>query len=288
MYGRTTEKKNNIRATEYLPMTPNNLWDNDGARKKFKIVGRGNGSGKGKTCGRGMNGQKSRPGTGKLRPSLLGGQNPLNKRIPKRGFNRHATKDPLEEINIRNIVYYVKKNRLDASKPITMKDLFECGALSKIRFGVKVLGKGAEELATLGVPLHLEVSNASQSAIDAVKAAGGSITVVHFTETTLRRFLKPHKFAIPEAKIPMPPPKTVLKYESLRDKGLEVRYPKAPWYEEWKAQKERELKEFEAREKTAGEKILPVYPVPRYPGMSLNVPKVEKEELVKNVRYPLP
>ena len=84
-------------------MTANNLWDNEGSRiYKFK-VGRGFASGKGKTWGRGMNGQKSRPG-GKIPRHFIGGQNPLHKRLPKLGFNRRPFKEPLTVVNIRNLM----------------------------------------------------------------------------------------------------------------------------------------------------------------------------------------
>lgn len=184
--------------------------------------------------------------------------------------------------------YYIKKNRLDATKLITMKDLYYCGALNKIKYGVKVLGKGAEQLQELGIPIHLEVTDASKTVIDAVKATGGSITAVHHTKKTLHRMLHPEAYSKPEAKIPMPKPYKVLKYEKMRDKGINVVYPKAPWYEEYKAKKDQELREIEAREKTPGELILEKYPADRSPGVSLHKPKIEKEELSKNVVFPTP
>ena len=183
--------------------------------------------------------------------------------------------------------YLIKKGRLDASKTITMKDLYFAGAWRKIQYGVKILGKGAEELKSLNTPVNLEVSDASQTAIDAIKETGGSIKAVYHTETTLKRLLHPEKFANPEAKIPMPKPKKVLKLEKMKDKGIEVIYPKAPWYEEYKAKKEKELKEFEAREKTPGEKILPKYPADHSPGVSLHKPKYEKPELARRYEYPI-
>lgn len=286
--GQTIDKKNMIRTQEYLPLSPNNVWDIPGARKRRTIVGRGNGSGKGKTCGKGTKGQKSRAGTGKIRPAFVGGQNPLNKRLPKKGFNQRGFKKPLSVINIKDLLYYINKGRIDASKPITMKDIFESKAINKIKYGVKLCGKGADQLQSFGTPLHLEISGASQSAIDAVKAAGGSVTILHHTETTLKRFLQPHLFELPQAKIPMPKPYEVLRYEELRDKGFEVRYPKAPWYEEYKAQKEQEQKEMEKREKTPGEKVVPTYPADRSSGVNAHIPKVEKQELAKQITYPLP
>jgi len=108
------------------------------------------------------------------------------------------------------------------------------------------------------------------------------------TPNIIRRFLVPHRFKIPEAKIPMPPVKKVFKLEKLREKGMEVRYPKAPWYEEYKAAQEKELAEFNAREKTAGEKILPVYPADRSEGVSLHKTKIERDVMPKQIIYPIP
>lgn len=105
---------------------------------------------------------------------------------------------------------------------------------------------------------------------------------------TLRRFLHPEHFKIPEAKIPMPPPKKVLRLEKMREKGLDVKYPKAPWYEEYKLQQEQALKEEGEREKTPGEMILPKYPADRSPGVSLHKPKVERAQLAKRIIYPIP
>ena len=284
----TLERKNNVRNLEYLPMKPNTLWDNPGARRKSFRVGRGNGSGKGKTCGRGMNGQKSRPGTGKISPQFIGGQNPLNKRLPKKGFNNRGFKKPYETINIDKLIYFIRKERLDPSKPITMKDLFDCGAFRNIKYGVKVLGRGSDLLKENPIALNLEVSDASQSAIDAIKEAGGSVTSVYHTETTLKRLIKPFKFVLPEAKIPMPSQKKVLQFEKMKEKGMEVRHPPAPWYEEFKAQQEKEREEFDARKKTRGEELLPQYPADRSPGVSLNKPIYEKEEISRQVKYPIP
>ncbi|CAI2374057.1 unnamed protein product [Moneuplotes crassus] len=283
----TRLRKEAFKNSIYRPLAANTINSNDGARKKRKIVGRGKASGHGKNCGKGHKGQNSRAGTGHTSAAFIGGQNPLNKRLPKVGFNRNAHKEPLERVNIRDILYYIRKGKLDPTKTITIKDLFECGAVSKIKYGIKILGRGAEQLDSFEQPLHFEVQDASMSAIEAIQRNGGSVTSVYYTPTIIRRLLCPYKFKIPEAKIPMPPPKKVLKLEKLRDKGIDVRYPKAPWYEQYQQKQEQELAEFEAREKTAGEKILPQYPASREPGVSRGTPKIEREIIPKTIKLPL-
>lgn len=112
-----------------------------------------------------------------------------------------------------------------------MRALLEGGVISKVKHGVKILSKGGEKITKLGVPIHIEASNASSTAIDLIKATGGKITVKYRTPLLIRYHTKPHKFKeYKELKTPMPPPKKVLKLEKLREKGLEVEYPKAPWY----------------------------------------------------------
>jgi len=79
-----------------------------------------------------------------------------------------------------------------------------------------------------------------------------------------------------------------MKLEKLREKGMEVRYPKAPWFEKYKEEAEQTLKEYEAREKTPGEKILPVYPADRSEGVSLNKPKIERDIIPRTIEFPIP
>jgi large subunit ribosomal protein L15 len=121
----------------------NTLRDNDGAHKRAKRLGRGIGSGKGKTCGRGHKGQKARAGGGAGRgPGFEGGQTPLYQRVPKRGFNnKHAT--PMECINLDQVQLFVDMGRLDANKTITIKDLVDSGLVtcSRVKHGIKLLGR---------------------------------------------------------------------------------------------------------------------------------------------------
>lgn len=196
----------------------NNLSDNPGAAKRGRRVGRGIGSSKGKTCGKGHKGQKSRAGGGPS-PLFEGGQTPFYKRIPKRGFtNNHAT--PMTPINVGMLQDYIDMGRLvvtekNNTEPFTMKDLVEAGMAkpSSIKHGIKLLGKGKERLRT---PFRIEISRASSGAIDAIEKVGGQITTVHYNKLALRALLKPHKFAtIP--KRARPPPK-LMQYYTDHDK----------------------------------------------------------------------
>ncbi|MGR3484818.1 MAG: 50S ribosomal protein L15 [Paracoccaceae bacterium] len=148
-------------------MKLNELSDNPGAAKKRMRVGRGPGSGKGKTAGRGIKGQKSRSGV--AIKGYEGGQMPLYQRLPKRGFNvpnpkRYAV------VNLGLIQKFVDAGKLGAE--ITEAELVDSGLVRRVRDGVRVLGKGAVTSA-----IQLTVTGASMGAIEAVEAAGGSVTV---------------------------------------------------------------------------------------------------------------
>ena len=132
-------------------------------------VGRGIGSGKGKTGGRGVKGQKAR--TGVRIKGFEGGQMPLHRRLPKRGFTNLFRLD-YNEINIGRIQAAVNDGKLP-SGPITVEVLVEAGLCSKPRDGVKILGAGE-----LTASLAFEVATASKSAIAAIEAAGGSVKVL--------------------------------------------------------------------------------------------------------------
>ena len=126
-----------------------------------------------------------------------------------------------------------------------MKDLVHAGVLTKIKNGVKVLGKGSDKFSVLKTPITLEVTDASAHAIETVKAMGGELKVVYRTPLLMRNHLKPHKFhPDTQLKTPMPPPKKVKKLEALKRKGLQVEYPSAPWFTDnvEKLQKEYEAK----------------------------------------------
>jgi large subunit ribosomal protein L15 len=146
------------------------LRDNEGATQSRMRVGRGIGSGKGKTAGRGVKGQKAR--TGVAVKGFEGGQMPLHRRLPKRGFNNIGATD-LNEVNIGRIQAAVDAGKLDSKAIVTIETLIAAGVCSKPRDGVKILGVG--ELKT---KLSFEVFRASASAVAAIEKTGGSIKIL--------------------------------------------------------------------------------------------------------------
>ncbi|MCC6009325.1 MAG: 50S ribosomal protein L15 [Rhodobacteraceae bacterium] len=143
------------------------LRDNPGATRKKKRVARGPGSGKGKTAGRGIKGQKSRSGV--AINAYEGGQMPLYQRLPKRGFNKPNRKS-FTVINLGLIQKFVDAGKIDATQPVTEEALVASGLVRRARDGVRVLAKGEVSSA-----LDLTVTGASQAAVAAVAAAGGSL-----------------------------------------------------------------------------------------------------------------
>ncbi|MEM6588154.1 MAG: 50S ribosomal protein L15 [Pseudomonadota bacterium] len=150
-------------------MKLNELRDNPGATKRKKRVGRGPGSGMGKTAGRGIKGQKSRSGV--AIKGYEGGQMPLYQRLPKRGFNKPNRKK-YAVVNLGLIQKFVDAKKLDTKGAITEDALIEAGIVRRKLDGVRILAKGE-----VTAKLKLEVTGASKSAIEAVEKAGGSLTV---------------------------------------------------------------------------------------------------------------
>ena len=149
-------------------MKLNELRDNPGAAKKRMRVGRGPGSGKGKTAGRGIKGQKSRSGV--AINGYEGGQMPLYQRLPKRGFNKPNRKK-FAVINLGLIQKFIDDKKLDASN-ITEDSLIESGLVRRKLDGIRVLGKGE-----ITAKATISVTGASKGAVEAVEKAGGSLTV---------------------------------------------------------------------------------------------------------------
>ncbi len=145
------------------------LRDNPGATKKAKRVGRGPGSGTGKTAGRGIKGQKSRSGV--AIKGYEGGQMPLYQRLPKRGFNKPNRKQ-YAVINLGLIQKFVEAGKLDAASEINEDALIASGLVRRKLDGIRVLAKG--EITT---KVSIAVTGASKSAIDAVEKAGGSLKI---------------------------------------------------------------------------------------------------------------
>jgi large subunit ribosomal protein L15 len=156
-------------------MKLNDISDNDGSSKPRMRVGRGIGSGKGKTAGRGVKGQKAR--TGVRVKGFEGGQMPLHRRLPKRGFWNPFSTD-FNEVNLGRIQQAVEAGALDAAQIVTVEALVAAGVCSKPRDGVKILGNGE-----LKAKLEFAVAAASKSAVAAIEKAGGSIKLLKAAET---------------------------------------------------------------------------------------------------------
>jgi large subunit ribosomal protein L15 len=150
-------------------MKLNQLSDNDGARKDRMRVGRGAGSGKGKTAGRGVKGQKSR--TGVSIAGFEGGQMPLYRRLPKRGFNNPLRKEYVE-VNLGRVQKAIDAGKLETGKPVDAAALVASGLIRRERDGVRLLAKGE-----LSAKVDFAVAGASQAAVAAVEKAGGSVTL---------------------------------------------------------------------------------------------------------------
>jgi len=151
-------------------MKLNDLRDNDGARKGRMRVGRGIGSGKGKTAGRGQKGAKARSGV--AINGFEGGQMPLHMRLPKRGFNNVFAKD-YAIVNLGAVQKAVDAGKLDTGATIDHAALKAAGLARGGKDGVRLLGKGE-----LAAKLSFRVAGASQGAIEAVQKAGGSVDVI--------------------------------------------------------------------------------------------------------------
>ncbi len=150
-------------------MRLNELRDNPGATQTRKRVGRGPGSGKGGTAGRGHKGQKSRSGV--AIKGFEGGQMPIHRRLPKRGFNNLFTKD-FNEVNVGRLQAAVDKKTLDPKKPVTVEALAAAGIIRRVRDGVRLLGQG-----DLKTKLTIEVTGVSAGAVKAVEKAGGKVSI---------------------------------------------------------------------------------------------------------------
>ncbi len=148
----------------------NDLRDNQGARHRPMIVGRGIGSGKGKTCGRGVKGQKAR--TGVSIGGFEGGQMPLSRRLPKRGFKTMFPRD-YAELTVDRLQRALDDKRLNPAQPITEDVLRAAGVVGTSQDGVRLLGQG-----TLTAKLTLHVAGATAGALALVEKAGGTVTLL--------------------------------------------------------------------------------------------------------------
>ncbi len=152
-------------------MKLNGISDNQGSSPSRKRVGRGIGSGTGKTGGRGVKGQKSRSGVSIN--GFEGGQMPIYRRLPKRGFSNAKFTSDYNEVSIERLEKAVAAKRLDAKKTVDAAALIEAGVIRRERDGVRILG-GSEAKSKF----NLEVAGASKSAVTAIEKAGGTIKVL--------------------------------------------------------------------------------------------------------------
>lgn len=151
-------------------MKLNGISDNQGSSPSRKRVGRGIGSGTGKTGGRGVKGQKSRSGVSIN--GFEGGQMPIYRRLPKRGFSNAQFTSDFNEVSIARLEKAVEAKRLDAKKVVDAAALVEAGVIRRERDGVRILG-GSEAKTKF----NLDVAGASKSAVEAIEKAGGTIKV---------------------------------------------------------------------------------------------------------------
>lgn len=149
-------------------MNLNELRDNPGSRLKSKRLGRGIGSGKGKTSGKGVKGQKAREGVSLN--GFEGGQLPIYRRLPKRGFHNLFRKE-YAPVNLGTLSDAIEAGKIDATQPITEETLIQAGLASGKLDGVRILGDGA-----IGRAITITVSGASAAAKAAIEQAGGSVT----------------------------------------------------------------------------------------------------------------
>ena len=161
------------------------LSDNPGARHNSKRVGRGIGSGKGKTAGRGHKGQKSRAGA--TIKGFEGGQMPLYRRVPKRGFTNIFRKR-YAEVNIGRLQQAIDDKKINAKKTIDSEILLASGVVQRLRDGVRLLAKG-----DLNAKVTIEVSGASKAATELVEKAGGKVVIVELKTKTKRSEKKANK-----------------------------------------------------------------------------------------------
>jgi large subunit ribosomal protein L15 len=145
--------------------------DNPGARKPRMRIGRGIGSGKGKTGGRGGKGQTARSGV-RIK-GFEGGQMPLHRRLPKRGFKNTPFAIKLNEVNLGRVQAAIDAGKLNAGEPVTAEALVKAGVLRRAKAGVRLLGSG-----DIKTKVAFEVYGASKSAVAAVEKAGGSVKIL--------------------------------------------------------------------------------------------------------------
>ena len=245
----TNTLKNSM--TEYVDLKENTLCGNIGERTKPKRLGRGRSSGLGKSSGHGNKGQGHR--RNKKKYGFEGGQTPLSRRLPKYGRTKTNLKR-LDYVNINRLVYFIQRKWLSCTpgKYITIKEMYDSGLVTKVRWGVKLLSKGGQALSKLKTPLFIEVTDVSKGAFDLIKAGGGMVRIKYMTRLKIREHLYPERFDLPLAE-PLPPQKQIKKLENYRDFGCEVDYNMPIWVQE---EFEKGRKYFEKKETRSFEELV--------------------------------
>ena len=151
-------------------MKLNEIKDNSGSTKSRKRIGRGIGSGTGKTSGKGHKGQKSRSGVSIK--GFEGGQMPIHRRLPKRGFN-NINRNRFTELNLGNIQNLIDSKKIDPKKIISFKTLLDLGLVKSKKAEIKLLGKG-----DIKIKVDIEVSAFSKSAKENIEKIGGSVIIL--------------------------------------------------------------------------------------------------------------
>lgn len=201
------------------------LSPNKGSTRNGKRLGRGPGSGKGKTSGRGQKGQKARSS---VKPWFEGGQTPIYKLFPKWGFDSNIEQP--QYVNLDRLTELIKKGRIDASKPITMKELFRTGQFGTMTNGVKILaGKYPHKFQ---YKINISATKASEAAIKRIEELGGSFTAQYYTEFGLRVLTRPEAVLRKYGRIPIRADpisrKHIEYYRSEENRGYMVDAPNPP------------------------------------------------------------
>ena len=163
-------------------MNLSEIKDNKNATRNRKRLGRGIGSGTGKTSGKGHKGQKARSGVSIK--GFEGGQMPIHRRLPKRGFT-NINRKPFVVLNFSRIENLINENKIDPKKIINSQTLLDLGVVKSLKSRIKLLAKG-----TIKTKINIEVSAASISAKDSVEKVGGSITIIENQKSSIKSFKK--------------------------------------------------------------------------------------------------
>jgi len=222
---------NLIKSNSKIDVSINSLRDNKGAKKQPIRVGRGQGSRRPCTAGRGLKGQLARK-SGNPNKGFEGGQTTHWKGVRKYGFTNAAFARTYSLVNLHRLQFWIDTGRLDASQKITMASLIKSGCAGKLRrsqVGIKILAEGAERFTH---KVDLEVSQASSKAIFQIKKNGGSVELLHYNAIGMKYLLHPEKFASPPYLPPAPAKINNKLKKPMEQPSNELYYQKRQHYQE--------------------------------------------------------